>query len=182
MKYFATILVLVALCSCGGGGGGDGADEQPSTQVLGSRENPVPLGQESAFVDGIGVSVVGAIPNANDIVAEENQFNDPPKPGFQFFLARVKIHNVGTTFMEYDPNIDLEAIGDNGVAYLDFRDRCGVIPDRCDSDIQLAAGGSVECNICWQVGSNEAASMLMFRDSAGFLEETGEPFFFDLVP
>jgi hypothetical protein len=41
--------------------------------------------------DGWWIKVLEVYPNANDMVAQENQFNSPPEDGHQFFLARVEL-------------------------------------------------------------------------------------------
>lgn len=178
MKVVLSFL-LVALIGCGGGGGGG----DNSVDVEGSRENPVSIGKEVPWADGTGIAVVSSTPDANDIVAAENEFNDPPLPGHQFFIARIRVTNSGTSMTDYAPSFDLRAIGSANVAYTEFGEtsNCGVYPDSC-SVIQLATGGSSECNLCWQILTEEANSMEMFRDYTQPLDETDEPLYWDLIP
>lgn len=175
---FSAALLLAA---CGGGGGsGDSADGE--ALVLGSREAPVSMGADAGpYTDGISLIVASVIQDATQIVLDENRFNDPPAPGNVFFLATVRVVYSGAGTYSYDPEFDLRATGSRGKAYATFRESCGVIPDDCDN-LTLFSGGSATCNLCWEIGAEEIGSMLMFRASGELMEQTGEPFFFSLVP
>jgi len=58
---------------------------------IGTRENPVPMGNVVDLGDGWQITVLKVIPDATDIILKENRFNKPPKPGDKFFLATVEV-------------------------------------------------------------------------------------------
>ncbi|MCY4085962.1 MAG: hypothetical protein OXG37_03525 [Actinomycetia bacterium] len=94
----------------------------------------------------------------------ENQFNDPPEAGRQFFIANITATYTGPGSDSFW-DARLEAVGPSAVAYTSFRDSCGVIPD--DFDLSTVfTGGTVTGNICWSVRATDAASLVMFDDDA----------------
>lgn len=97
----------------------------------------------------------------------ENQFNDPPTPGNQFFIATLGVDYLSGT-QAWNPGIrvadDLMAVGPSNVVYSTFgsTSRCGVIPDGFLFKSDLLPGGSMTGNVCWQVPSSEAGSLIAF--------------------
>jgi len=145
----------------------------------GSRNNPIPRG-ESAFLYGNWeVRVVAVIPNATDIVLRENMFNDPPKPGYQYFIATVEATYRGRGSASFDGSYRLRALGPSNVSYRTFEDSCGVIPDRI-SDREVFTGGTIRGNVCWQVLTSDAGNLLMYDDP--FLADRYVTTFFRLTP
>ena len=57
----------------------------------------------------------------------------------------------------------LRAVGPSAVSYNAFDDTCGVIPEEI-SDADVFPGGTIEGNVCWQVQSPDAASLVMYDD------------------
>ena len=66
---------------------------------VGTRSNPAPMGTTVVFSDNSGdiweVTLSDPILNANDIVANENQFNEAPPEGFQYAMVTVTAKYVG---------------------------------------------------------------------------------------
>ena len=97
----------------------------------------------------------------------ENQFNDPPAAGNQFFIATVEVDYVSGV-QAWNPGIriadDLRAVGPSNVVYSTFgtTSRCGVIPNDISDKGDLLPGGSATGNVCWQVPSSEAGSLIAF--------------------
>jgi hypothetical protein len=141
-----------------------------------SRGNPLPLGANLGIVvndEHWTLRIISTQPDATAAVLAENQFNDPPAPGNQFFIATVQVTYVSGTKSE-DPGFqivsDLNTVGPSNVVYTSFgsSSRCGVIPDDIDLKGDLLPGGSMTANTCWQVPSAEAGSLIAFYDfSAG---------------
>lgn len=135
-----------------------------------SRSNPLPLGATVAYVTGDqhwALRIVSTQPDATAAVLAENQFNDPPAPGNQFFMAAVNMTYVsGTTTGHpgFQASFNLRAVGTSNVVYSTFGDTssCGVIPDDIDTKGDLLPGGSLTGNICWQVPTTEAGSLIAF--------------------
>jgi len=78
----------------------EGESEPAPEPSQGSRQSPVPIGSTMLITDDAGVDqweieMLASNLNVNDVVAEENQFNDPPPPGFQYASADFAVTYVG---------------------------------------------------------------------------------------
>lgn len=145
-----------------------------TTQLpTGTRDNPVPIGTGSSIGNGWTLRVDGITPNATQAVLDENQFNDPPAPGHQFFIARITTTYTGPGSDSYDASFNMRAVGASGVTYTTFQNSCGVIPDDY-SEPELFTGGSASGNVCWEIVSGDVASLEVFDDDSRV--------FFDLSP
>ena len=137
--------------------------------ALGSRENPVPLG-DLVQVDtpGFGqltgeqweVAVLETYPDAWEAIHAENPYNYPPEPGTQFYMVLMRIKQVGPDSATFLGN-SIYSVGDGGVAY---DDGCGIMPDELDVFTELFTGGQLEGNVCWQVATEDVDSLMMFID------------------
>ena len=145
----------------------------------GSRNNPIPRGEAAMLYGGWEVRVVGVIPNATELVLRENMFNDPPKPGYQFFIVTIEATYRGPGSARFDGGFRLRAVGPANVSYSTFEDSCGVIPDEI-SDREVFSGGTIRGNVCWQVLSSDAENLLMYDDP--FLADRYVTTFFQLTP
>ena len=137
--------------------------------VLGSRENPVPMGDTVEITTGDPsnnweITVLATTPNAWEEIQAENQFNDPPESGHQFYMARVRVRYLGPDSNSLISDVSFNAVGDRGVAYDTYDPGCGVIPDELDSFTELFTGGQIEGSECWQVASQDVDSLVMFVD------------------
>ena len=128
---------------------------------IGTRENPVPTGNSVDLGDGWQISVVKVIPDATDIVLKENMFNKPPKPGDQFFIARVQVKYTGTNSAQFDGSYRLRAVGPSNVGYSTFQNNPGVIPDQLPSS-DVFTGGTIEGNVGWEIKSSDANALEMY--------------------
>lgn len=130
---------------------------------VGSREDPIPLGTEADTGGEWFVSVVDVIPDATDLVLTENQFNDPPASGNQFFIVRISATYEGERSSTFPATNALSLVGESSVAYTPFADSCGVVPDALSST-EVFTSGTVEGNVCWQVRSDEVDSLVMYSE------------------
>jgi hypothetical protein len=129
----------------------------------GSRSKPLALG-ESYTRDGWRVSLVSSIPDATALVLAENQFNDPPEAGRQFYITRVRATRTAAATDRFDAGFRLRAVGASNVGYTTFQDNCGVIPGAFPDSTDVFSGGTVEGNICVSVRSSDVASLLFYDD------------------
>jgi hypothetical protein len=129
--------------------------EVPTPGVGLARDNPVPMGQEYLVPEGWRVRMVDFIPDATQMVLDENQFNDPPRAGYKFAIVRVRVTNVSAE-EPADPDVSfaMRMVGSLNVGYSTFENSCGVIPDDFPSN-DVFRGGSAEGNICFEVGETE---------------------------
>lgn len=149
-----------------------------TTPVMpGSRQSPIPLG--TAGDTGIGwvITLSEINPSATSAILANNRLNGPPKPGFQFFMAHIDaLFNGANRGDGLDLQSHIHAVGNSQISYgLGLEDSCGVIPNRV-STRDVFTGGTLSGNICWQVRSEDANSLVMYYDR-GF---RGEPLFFAL--
>jgi hypothetical protein len=127
----------------------------------GTRDNPIPLGQ-AAEVGDWTISVVNVVPNGIDAVMAENQFNDPPQEGHQFFLVTVSATYNGSESATVIGGLSFEAVGASSVSYNTYDPSCGVIPNELASGNEVFEGGAVEGNVCFQVTAEDASSLVMY--------------------
>lgn len=139
----------------------------------GGRLNPYPMGTSATLVDQWQMSVVDSDPNANDEVAQENQFNDPPASGTQFYMVRVRATYTGEGSSRFEGSYRLRALGQSGVTYSTFENSCGVIPDELE-DPETFKGGTIEGNVCFEVRQEDVAGLLLFDSEQ---EQPSRPYF-----
>lgn len=135
-----------------------------ATGSMGTRDNPVPIGTAADVGGGWTVTVLDVIPNGTDQVLAENQFNDPPAEGRQFFMVTISATYTGANSSTFNSAVSLSAVGASNVAYETFEDRCGVIPNDLPST-EVFGGGTITGNVCWSVRTDDVASLVMFSDS-----------------
>ncbi|HOT07559.1 MAG TPA: hypothetical protein PLI05_05030 [Methanotrichaceae archaeon] len=116
---------------------------------------PVDLG------DGWLVTVLSIMPDATQTILKENMFNDPPKAGNQFFMARVRVSYNGGGSKSFGGSFRLRAMGPSAIGYSTFENSAGVTPDPLP-DSEVFSGGSIEGNIAWQIKSSDASSLVMY--------------------
>ena len=136
--------------------------------VLGERGNPVPFGVTAELkfseTDHWEVTVLGAERDATSIVLRENQFNDSPRDGHQFYLVTVGVKYLGTGSTTFRAGSRLKALGNGGVVYTTFGNTCGVIPDEFPYS-ELFTNGQLEGSECWEIASADVESLVMIVES-----------------
>jgi hypothetical protein len=134
---------------------------------IGTRENPVPMGNLVVLSDGWQIAVMSVIPDATNTVLNENQFNAQPKPGNQFFLARIQAKYTGSGSDTFSGSYRLRAVGPSSVGYTTYGNSAGVIPDPLP-DSEVFSGGVVEGNIGWEIKSSDASALVMYDNPISF--------------
>jgi tetratricopeptide (TPR) repeat protein len=147
-------LILAALIIAVGG-------VSDTARGVGTRENPVPMGTTVDLGDGWQIAAIGVIPDGTNVVLRENQFNNPPKTGNQFFLARIQAKYTGQGSATFGGGYRLRAVGPSSVGYSTFENNPGVIPDPLP-DSEVFTGGIIEGNIGWEIKSSDANALVMY--------------------
>ena len=129
-----------------------------------SRDRPIPFGTP-ATGQNWQVTVLGITPDATAAVLAENQFNDPPALGTQFYIATVRVTYIGPGSQSILAALDFGAVGGSAVAYTTFGNSCGVIPSDLPQSTELFTGGTVEGNVCWQVRNQDAADLVAYVEA-----------------
>jgi hypothetical protein len=125
-----------------------------------TRDTPVDVGAVVQVGDW-RLRVAGVTPDATDEVLSENQFNDPPPEGNQFFIATVEATYTSDESSTFWIDMSLKAVGDSNVAYEAFEASCGVIPDDINDSGETFPGGTITGNVCWNIRSEDADSLIM---------------------
>jgi len=131
---------------------------------IGTREDPVPIGTAADIGDGWQIKVLEVYPNANEMVAQENQFNSPPKEWQQFFIARIELTYKSSDSAKFNDK-RLRAVGPSSVIYSTFGNSPGVIPDKLGT-AEAFTGGKVIGNIGWAINSSDADKLVMYDSDA----------------
>jgi len=123
--------------------------EDESAEPVGTRANPVPLGQ-SAELDSWEVTLLSFELDATESLLAAEEFNDPPPEGMQYSLLRVQATFVGEG--EGSPAMDLgfEVVGDDQRRYdeSDCAVELSMLPEALYSEPDVFTGGVVEGNVC----------------------------------
>jgi len=115
---------------------------------------------DSKYTYGWLIEIVSTTPNATDAVLAEDERNELPYPGMQYFLVTVKVTNLTGKRAYFSPTVEFGAIGLQGKSY-DFRNDCGIIPNAFNP-IDIANGESRIGNYCWEIDSLDADSIAVF--------------------
>ena len=142
-------------------------EEQGAT----SLEAPLEVGRTTT-VGGWRLRIVSVTADATDQVITENEFNDPPAEGEQFFVATLEATYVGDESSTFWVDMTLKAVGDSNVAYESFDASCGVIPDDIDNAGETFPGGTITGNVCWKIGSDDANSLVLIVEESFSLDGT----------
>ncbi|MEG3615720.1 DUF4190 domain-containing protein [Isoptericola haloaureus] len=124
----------------------EAAAEEPELEPApeeGTRDNPFrfsdTVGNEEWTVD------LGKPAEAWDDIRAENQFNDPPADGMEYWIVPVEATYTGTDTGTPWIDLTVEFVGDDNATYSDS---CGVIPDDLTDVDELYEGGTGTGNVC----------------------------------
>jgi len=137
-----------------------------STDGLGTRQNPLPIGQTVTSKDW---EITLGVPREADAeVAAANQFNDRPKAGLQFWIVAVTATYIGDESGSVMFGVRVTFVGSDNRTY---DDSCGVIPDPLSDVGELYKDGVAKGNACVSV---PAGADGLWAVTSGI----GEPVFF----
>jgi len=137
----------------------EGDDSGGDDSGVGTRGNPAPLGSVARVGDW-EISVVEVNQDAAAVVAEENEFNDPPEDGFNFVLWNIEAEYVGEESGTLWVDTSWKVVGSDGNT---FDESCGVIPDSVSDVGETFSGASIAGNDCVAVEASQldGASILV---------------------
>ncbi len=140
----------------------------------GTQVDLVPIGTYVELNAGWRVAVLGVTPDATGMVLAENQFNEPPDDGRQFFMAMTSVENTSDEPEYFPGGVLFRVVNDAGREYTTFDDYCGVVPDSFSYE-DIPAGEVVTGNFCWSVLKEDADALILH--STPFLDTFGEHYF-----
>ncbi|QFG69052.1 hypothetical protein [Ornithinimicrobium pratense] len=118
----------------------------------GSRQNPFP--RDAVLTGGDWTMTMADVSfDAADVVAAQNQFNDPPPPEHQYVMIDIEVSYHG----ESEPVspwrlMDFAIVGSGGNT---FTDSCGVIPNPLRDVGDMYSGASASANVCMPVATEQ---------------------------
>lgn len=156
----------------------DGSAADDEADDIGTRENPAPLGTAIELTSGgsveYEVTLGDSILNANDLVAEANQFNDEPDAGYQYAMVPVTVVYKGSETGSPWIDITVEFVSADGTTHT-TSDALAVAPKPGFNDINdLYPDASATGNIVIMIPS-EGAEDGTWAVSSLF---SGDPYFF----
>lgn len=145
--------------------------EPEATADEGSRENPFLIGDDVGNDDW---SVVLDQPyEAWDEVRAENQFNEPPEEGMEFWMLPITVTYTGTEASDPFWDLDFGFVGDDGRSY---DDDCGVVPGELMDVGEMYPDAEADANVClavpegadglWTVGARFTDPVFFAADEA----------------
>ena len=133
----------------------EGEDAGGDEAALGTRDNPLDVGTRIEMGEWT-LAVTEVDLDAEDVVLEENQFNDPPVDGRQFVLFTVEATYEGEESATAWIDFSWAIVGSAGNTFsTGSDDRCGVIPDGLRDTGETFPGGSVSGNVCFSVDADQ---------------------------
>lgn len=138
-----------------GGNGDAAAADEVSEAAAGTRQNPLDPG--ASFTVGDWTVQIGETdPDAGEIVAAENQFNDPPAEGRQFVMVEVDVTYTGDDSGHPWVDLSFAFYGADGNTFgTNSDDYCGVIPDDLMDIGEMFPGASASGNVCVSVPAEQ---------------------------
>ncbi|MGC4108253.1 MAG: VWA domain-containing protein [Thermomicrobiales bacterium] len=147
----------------------------PSTSAAGdtksSRTQPIPVGG-AGQVGNYSITVLDVTRDATEQVMATNPYNELTSPDNQMFLARVRIKYIGSGSGTPLSDLQFNSVGTLGVSYTLWGNQCGVYDESVLMVSELFADGEVEANVCWQIDSTDAESLLMYVETNSYPAET----------
>lgn len=136
-----------------------------------SLGNPLEVGRVSQ-VGSWRLRVVSVIPDATEIVMTENEFNDPPGEGEQFYLVTIEATYNGDASGSFWADMTLKSVGESAVAYEPFDSDCGIITDDINNSGETFPGGTITGDVCWTIESTDAESLIMIAEESFTFDDT----------
>ncbi|GAA3060429.1 MULTISPECIES: hypothetical protein [Actinomycetes] len=137
----------------------------------GSRDDPFSVGDSFGYGDW-EVTINGVTPEADDLIAAENQFNDPAPEGTSYLLIDASVTYEGADSEMIMMGVDFAYVSDSGETYSSY-DTIAIPPDELDTWQELYTGGTAEGNIAIAVPDDGQG---LIRARVGFFD-TQDGFF-----
>ena len=131
------------------------------------RTNPIPPGTTVVTDYGQALTILSVTPDATDEVLNYNSRNDPPKEGYRYAMARLRVQNVGEN-VNASMSVGYNHFGLVGASAVNYSSGgCGVIPDPfphsfLGGEDRLFPGGIYEGNVCFNIPDSETDLVLRY--------------------
>jgi hypothetical protein len=134
----------------------------------GDRLNPIPLGTAAQLMGGWQLTVNSAVIDADSQVEAVTEFgqpaNDPPSPGAQYTLVNISAtYTAGGSGNFFYIADSLAVEGAHEASYLPTCTPPS--PDLAYGDEYVFSGQSITGNLCYEIASNDASTLLLVGDA-----------------
>ena len=145
-----------------------------------SRENPVLFGRTGGILHEDPAHrwqfvVLTTIPDAWPEIQFENRSNAPPGDDRQFYMVHIRAEYIGPEYSYLYLSAEFQAVGASNETVDSFG--CGVIPDPLDIRGERLPGRPIEGNLCFDIPSEDADSLMLFVDVGGNSGKPGRVWF-----
>ena len=111
-------------------------------------------------MEGWKIEVLGVTPNAETAILSEYHGNTPAPPGYQYFIAKLKVTNLNPTSANF-PEERLGTKGQSGRNYTHFEDSCGFLGGEIFYE-DFSPNESKITNFCWTIKVSDADGLVLF--------------------
>lgn len=143
-----------------------------------ARNSPLGVGRIGRVGD-YDVSVLNVVPSDPNAFSA-SAFGEPAPPGQQFFVVRIAVTYVGDATGTPSSDLNFQAVGTRSVSYSGGANLCGTgdLSSSVFLATELFPGGSAEYDLCWQIDSADAGSLVMYVEP--WLDFNANPVWFSL--
>jgi putative cell wall-binding protein len=117
-------------------------------EPVGSRQNPFPLGEAATTEEGWELAVEDANLDAEDEIAEDDEFAPEPDPGIRFVVISIRATNTTSETMYFN-SLGMGLLADG--SDVDGYTYCGSGVDDLPSDRDVGPGGTIRGELCYEV-------------------------------
>lgn len=122
--------------------------EDTAGTAEGTRDNPVPFGESVSSEEW--TIKVDEPHEATDEVLAENELNDEPEDGMEFWILPVEATYTGDDKGHAWLDLTFKFVSDEGQSYNTYEPGCGPIPDDLDDVDEIYEGATAKGNVCVQ--------------------------------
>ena len=120
---------------------------------------------DSKILGGWLIEILSYTPNATDAVLAEDEMNDLPYPGNQYFIATIKVTNLTGKRGSFNGS-DIKAQGALGNVY-DYKNTGGPLVPNQFWGLDIPNGGHESGNLCWEIDSRDVDSLALLYSRYG---------------
>lgn len=136
-------------------------DDDGDPNAVGSRSDPVELGDAKDVGSGWQLRVLEVDADAGAAIAELRDANEPPGPNESYVLVTLQLAFTprGNELYGQPQNVLLSLVDERGTEYLPHERPCGLFPNAVFTYPAVEPGGEITANQCWAVPTDKLPGM-----------------------
>ncbi len=156
-------------------------DTIPTAVTIGTRTNPVPLGQSLDLIYQntanfqLKILEVHRGQEAWNMISQANMFNDAPPDGMEYILAKVSV--IYLTSKQQDYTLSIDSFYFRSVSNNQILDTPSVVEPEPELNVNLFPGGNGEGYITVLAYTDDPAPLIVYEDWVSF---DSTPFYFSI--